>query len=149
MDFARRQLIIGIGATIAFLTTACSVFRRQSEIDRVADELDTQLRRMDGPGMDERLAIAEDIRRQTDALLDTHDTFANEFNRRAIDRNVPAEDLYQLVSDYESERAALRKKLLQSQDHLHAAVSDDQWPQVLELLNRKSDIVASGRGTMG
>lgn len=149
MDFTRRQWIIGTGSAIALLGSACSMFRTRSEIDQVADELDDRLRQLSGPDMNERLAIAEDIRRQATALLESHDTFANEFNRRAVDRDVSAEELYQRVSDYEIERKALRKKLLQSQDRLHAVVPEGEWPQILDLLNRKGETVASARGTVG
>ena len=149
MDHRRRKLIIGIGATIALLATACSTFRSRSEIDLVADELEAQLRSLNGPGMDERLAIAEDLRREAQALRDAHDTFAKRFNQLALDRDVPALDLHQLFHDYEMERTAMRKKMLETQDRLHATLSDGQWPQVLDILNRKSAAVASGRGTVG
>ena len=149
MDSTRRQWITGIGAAVVFLTSACSVFRNRSEIDEVSDELESLLRQTGAADQDELLSIAEEIRRQSHALLDAHNSFADEFNRLATDRTIAADELYDRVEDYELERISLRNELLETQDRLHAAVPEDQWARVLELLNQKSSAISSRRGAGG
>lgn len=95
------------------------------------------------------VAIAEKISAQSHALLETQRDFTEDFNRKAADRTVHDESLVKLVNDYEADRLARRDTLLQTQDELHAAVPADAWPDVLEVLNRKSLALAPKRGMEG
>lgn len=95
------------------------------------------------------VAIAEKISAQSHALLETQRDFTEDFNRKAADRTVHDESLVKLVSVYEADRLARRDTLLQTQDELHAAVPADAWPDVLEVLNRKSLALAPKRGMEG
>jgi hypothetical protein len=47
------------------------------------------------------------------------------------------------VDNSEVERQALRSKLLHLQDELHAALPTDAWPDVLDVLNRKSEAITA------
>ena len=95
------------------------------------------------------VAIAEKISAQSHALLETQRDFTEDFNRKAADRTVHDESLVKLVSVYEADRLTRRDTLLQTQDELHAAVPADAWPDVLEVLNRKSLALAPKRGMEG
>ena len=109
-------------------------------------DLDRLLSQIDGEDDRTLVAIAEKISAESHALLETHREFAEDFNRKAADRTVPDASLVKLVDDYEVDRLAGRGTLLQTQDELHAAVPADAWPDVLEVLNRKSLALAPRRG---
>ena len=87
------------------------------------------------------MAIARKIKEQATQLLETHETFAKDFNRLAADRQVTQDTLVELASEYDTRRLAQRKRLLRTQDELHAAVPDDAWEEILAVLNKKGRAV--------
>ena len=139
----RREFLIGLGAVSLLIVSGCATFRRGSELDAAFADLDAQLNRASGADTEQLASIAKRIRTQSQALLDTHETFITTFNDKASNRSVTAEQLQKLVSDYEVQRQTLRNDLLHLQDELHAALPPDVWPDVLEVLNRKSQSVAA------
>jgi hypothetical protein len=62
-----------------------------------------------------------------------------------MDRQVPASSLEALAREYDTRRLALLGELLLSQDELHAAVGEDDWPDVLAVLNKKSRAIVPQR----
>lgn len=137
----RRQVLISLAGAALLVASGCAAFRRDSELDAALAELETLLTAIGGDKDDDLVAIAEKINAQSRGLLQAHDYFATEFNRQAADRTVSESALSTLVRNYDSNRTALRNQLLHSQDELHAAVPQDSWAEVLDVLNRKSRAV--------
>ena len=139
----RREFLVGLGAVSLMIVSGCATFRRGSELDAAFADLDAQLDRASGADTRQLESIAKRIRARSQALIDTQETFVTAFNEKASRRSVTAEELQQLVSDYEVQRQTLRNDLLHLQDELHAALPPDVWPNVLEVLNRKSQSIAA------
>jgi len=142
----RRELMICIAASASLVASGCATFRRDSEVDAALGELENLLSQIDDGDEEELVAAAERIGQNVRALLDKHERFGEEFNARAKDRSVSNESLQELVSDYEAGRVVLRNELLRADQELFAALPVDAKADVLELLNRKSRILAPQRG---
>jgi len=139
----RREFLIGLSAVSLMIVSGCATLRRGSELDAAFADLDAQLNRASGVDTHQLASIAKRIRARSQTLIDTHETFVTAFNDKASNRSVTAEQLQQLVSDYEVQRQTLRNDLLHLQDELHAALPPDVWSDVLEVLNRKSQSIAA------
>ena len=139
----RREFLIGLSAASLLLAAGCASFRTSSDLDTAFEDLDALLDRESKAHSDKLASIAERIRDQSRALVATHETFITDFNGQASNRSVTVEELQQLVADYESRRVQLRNDLLLLQDELHTALPPDVWQELLKVLNRKSQAMAS------
>lgn len=145
-DLDRRQVLIGLLSASIVLTSGCATFRRTSELEAAAEELESLLDALDAANETELLALAEKIKDQSLELQQAHVEFAESFNEAAKARQTSDEALDDLVTDYEARRTRARRKLLEAQDELHARVPGEAWPDVLEVLNTKAQAVASQAG---
>lgn len=145
----RRELLIGAAAAACLVAGGCATFRRESDLDVALADLDMLLKQMDRDDERTLVAIFEKISEESHTLLETHREFAGDFNSKAADRTVPDASLVRLVDGYEADRMTHRNTLLQIQDELHAAVPADAWPDVLEVLNRKSAVLGPTHGIEG
>jgi hypothetical protein len=123
------------------LGNACAVFRRQSDLEVALEELESLLTQVDSEVDEDIMVIARNIKEQALQLLETHETFAKDFNRLAADRQVTKVTLVELATEYDTRRLAQRSRLLRTQDELHAAVPDDAWDEILAVLNKKGRAV--------
>jgi hypothetical protein len=142
----RRELMICIAASALMIASGCATFRRDSEVDAALGELESLLSQIDDADEEKLMAIAERIGQDVHALLHKHERFGEEFNARARDRSVADESLQELVSEYEAGRVVLRNDLLLADEELFAALPVESKADVLELLNRKSRMLAPQRG---
>jgi len=145
----RRELVICIATSALLVTSGCATFRRESEVDAALGELENLLSQIDDADEEKLMVLAERIGQNVHALLDKHERFGEEFNARAKDRSVSDESLQELVSDYEAGRVLLRSELLRADQELFAALPVEARSDVLELLNRKSRMLAPQRGMEG
>ena len=145
LSIARRQLLIGLAGAALLVANGCAVFSRDSGLDAAHAELESLLRAIDDGANGDLTAIAARIKEQSHSLVAAHEEFEPAFNRKAADRGVSEDELTELVRAYEADRIALRNELLHSQDELHAAVPADAWPDVLEVLNEKGQVMAPAR----
>jgi hypothetical protein len=145
-EFDRRQLLIGLLSALFVVTSGCATFRRTSELEAAAEELEELLSTLRAANETELLALAEKIKEQSLELQQAHIEFAESFNEAAADRATSDAALLTLVADYEARRKRSRRKLLDAQDELHAMIPDDAWPDVLAVLNTKAQVVASQAG---
>lgn len=146
LGMTRRELMIYIAASALLVASGCATFQRDSEVDAALDELESLLSQIDDADEEELIAAADRIGQKVRALLDKHERFGEEFNTRARDRSVSDESLQELVSDYEAGRVVLRNELLRADQELFAALPVDAKDDVVELLNRKSRMLAPQRG---
>lgn len=140
--------MIEVSAVALLLVSGCVSFRRGSELEQLFADLEALLDDS-GAAKDELLEIAGRVRVQSRSLQELHREFADGFNRQAIDRKVPDEELLQVVTDYEASRRELRDQLLNTQDELHVSVSSDMWPDVLDILQRKGRAIVPRAGASG
>jgi phosphoglycerate-specific signal transduction histidine kinase len=140
-SISRRTVLVSVGVSALLLGNACAVFRRQSDLEAALEELESLLMQVDSEVDEDVMAIARKIKEQATQLLETHETFAKDFNRLAADRQVTQDTLVELASEYDTRRLAQRKRLLRTQDELHAAVPDDAWEEILAVLNKKGRAV--------
>ena len=145
----RRELVAGVAAAACFVASGCATFRLGSDLDVALADLDMLLKQMDRDDERKLADIFEKISMESRALLKTHREFGEVFNNKAADRTVSDASLVRLVNGYEADRIARRNTLLQIQDDLHAAVPGDAWPDVLEVLNRKSAALGPTHGMEG
>jgi hypothetical protein len=141
---SRRDLLVSLTASSLALATGCATFRSESEIDAAFNDLEALLQRVDHDANDRAVLIAERMKTGSLALLDTHEAFVTGFNHRAADRSVTKQDLDDFVDGYLETRKSQRDELLRLQDELHAALPPYAWPEVVEVLNRRSRAVKAG-----
>ena len=149
LTLTRRTLLASTCAAALLLVEGCALFGGASELDERLAELDRLLEQLKGADATALARISTKLSEQLHGLLDAHREFAVAFNDAAADRSVPDEALLDLVSRYESDRRARRDALLRTQDELHDAIPAEAWPEVAQLLNRKSQFVAPRRGREG
>ena len=137
-ELSRRNFMLGLAAAALLLSAGCARFRGGSELDKAYAELNRLLQQAGGADQDQLTSIASQIRNGTGLLLANYTDFSTRFNRMAADRSVSGGQLQQLVNNYETERLSQRNQLFELQDQLHAALPADAWPEVQQILNRKS-----------
>jgi DNA anti-recombination protein RmuC len=100
-----------------------------SELNRLLDDM----------GDDERqrvTAIAQRIQARASELASEHRKFTDSFGRMLATYDVTGAQLEQLINAYNSSRLLKRNELLHLQDELHAAMSPDDWSEIVRVLNR-------------
>jgi hypothetical protein len=139
----RRDFVIGLGASTLMVISGCATSRNSSEMDTAFADLEVLLNQSGGSNTEQLASIARRIRDQSREFLNTNQTFITAFNGQASSRSVTMEELQRLVDNFDVDRQTLRNKLLQLQDELHTALPADAWPDVLEVLNRKSEAITA------
>lgn len=71
-----------------------------------------------------------------------HRTFSDNFDRLLSTYDATLAQLEQLIETYNSRRTLLRNDLLHLQDELHAAMTPDQWAEVVRVLNQTGKSIA-------
>jgi hypothetical protein len=139
----RRDFVIGLGASTLMVISGCATSRNSSEMDTAFADLEVLLNQSSGSNTEQLASIARRIWDQSREFLNTNQTFITAFNGQASSRSVTMEELQRLVDNFDVDRQTLRNKLLQLQDELHTALPADAWPDVLEVLNRKSEAITA------
>ena len=139
----RRDFIIGLGASTLMLISGCATPRNSSEMDRAFADLEILLNQSGEYNTEQLASIARRIRDQSREFLNVNRTFITAFNAQASTRSATREELQKLVDIFDVDRQTLRNKLLHLQDELYATLPADAWPDVLEVLNRKSEAITA------
>ena len=143
----RRQLLVGMVSASFVITSGCAGFRRPSELEAAAEDLEAIISALRAANETELLTLAETIKKQSSELQQAHIEFADLFNEAAAELATSDATLETLVADYEVRRKQSRRKLLAAQDRLHTEVPEDAWPDILRVLNRKAQAVAPATGS--
>ncbi len=141
--FNRREFLIRLSAVSLLIASGCATFRRRSELEEAFAELETLLNQASDAYADQLASIVKHIQTRSQTLVKNHQTFVEDFNRMASKRSVTAEELQKMVDNYDHTRKKLRNDLLYLQDELHAALPPRIWPEVVEVLNCKSQTIAA------
>ncbi len=138
----RRQVLQLAAASL--LVAGCASFRSGSDFDEINADLQSLLDEIaDSSGEQVRLAsIARRIENRSRALVAEQEEFVKGFDSMLNTRDISEAQLSKLIDDYSHRREWLRNDLLHLQDELHAALTPEEWTEVVEVLNRKSQTVA-------
>jgi hypothetical protein len=139
----RRDLLIGLSATTILLASGCALFSNESELDSAFTDLDAYLRQIPGADTQSLISTSDHLQQTIRRLIRAHDRFVTVFNDKASRYSVSEMELEALVLDYDIQRRTLRKEMLEVQDQLLAGIPPQSWSEVLEILNRKSQKIAT------
>ena len=150
-EFSRREAMrIALAVSTLMLVKGCVSFRgTDDELEQVFADLDDTLQLLaDDPGQEARLLeIAAQIAAVSRNLCADHDDFLQRFDRDSRQFETSNAALQSLVDEFSSNRTLNGRLLLELQEALRAELSPEEWQQVTELLNRKSEILQ--RPTIG
>ena len=140
---SRRQAL-KLAVASVLLVSGCSTMTSSSDLDAAMSDLDVALNQIGGNGEQEKLAsIARRIEARAQDLAAKHRVFSDDFDRLLSEYDATEAQLEQLIETYATRRVALRNDLLQLQDELHAALTPDQWAEVVEVLNNTGNAIAA------
>lgn len=133
-----RRLIVRLAAASLLVISGCTVFRQSRDLDQALEDLETLLNQFaDDTDEQNRLkAAAERIGAVSRELATENADFLGQLDAMLNDRDATDAALTQTVDAHRERRASLRNDLLTQQDEIHAALTPDQWAEVVEVLNR-------------
>ena len=137
----RRRLLKLAAASIA-LATGCATVTRPSDLDSAMSELDRLLDEMGDIEQQRVTSIVQRIQASARDLADEHRTFTDSFDRLLTTYDATEAQLEQLIDTYNRRRTLMRNDLLHSQDELHAAMTPEDWSEVVRALNRTGKSLA-------
>ena len=107
-----------------------------NELDRQLDEITDDEQQL------KLSSIAQKIQTAARELATEHRTFTDSFESQLSSYDATKAQLEQLIEAYNRQRTSLRNELLHLQDELHAAMTPDQWAEVVKVLNRTGKSIA-------
>ena len=115
-----------------------------SDLDRAIAELHRVLGGLtDDQAKTERLSeIAEQISVNAKTLVAQQYKFFDEFDNLSRKADTSEGVLLADIEQYQARRTEQRKRLFRLQDELRAELTDEEWQDVAQVLNRKLDAVA-------
>jgi len=140
---SRRQ-VLKLAVASVLLVSGCSTMTSSSDLDAATNDLSIVLNEMGGNGEQEKLAsIARSIQNVARELAAEHREFVNRFDSLLSEYEATEAQLKQRIEAYATRRKLLRDELLHLQDELHAAMTPDQWAEVVQVLNQTGNALAS------
>ncbi|WP_170621345.1 MULTISPECIES: hypothetical protein [unclassified Ruegeria] len=143
-SLSRRDFINLAAAACLCCISSCAPFDRSSAISDINSELAAALERIPSDDGSDLVQIAREIEANSTQMIQAHAAFIEEFNRLSANRSVSRAELIAVSDRYDTERRSQRDNLLVLQGQLQAAIPEEYWPEVAEILYEKADIVASG-----
>jgi len=139
-----RRLALKLAVASVLLVSGCTSMSSSSDLDAAMSDLDVAINEVGGNGEQEKLAsIARRIEARAQDLAAKHRAFTDNFDRLLSEYDATEAQLEQLIETYATRREALRNDLLHLQDELHAALTPDQWTEVVQALNQTGNALAS------
>lgn len=140
---SRRQAL-RLAVASVLLVSGCASMTVSSDLDAATTDLGIVLEQMGNDGEQEQLiSIARRIESTARELAVEHNEFVNRFDSLLSEYESTEAQLKQLIDAYATRRKLLRDDLLHLQDNLHAAMTPDQWAEVVQVLNRTGKALAS------
>jgi chromosome segregation ATPase len=138
-----RRRLLKLAMASVLVVTGCTNVRQESDLDTAMNELDRQLDEITDDEQQLKLSsIAQRIQTAARELAAEHRTFTNSFESQLSSYDATKAQLEQLIEAYNRQRTSLRNELLHLQDELHAAMTPDQWAEVVKVLNRTGKSIA-------
>lgn len=142
--FSRRQYIALLSAASLVCVAGCASLTASSEINELNSDLRARLATIPASDNSELVNIARQIEALSSSMIEAHLTFVDEFNRLSIDQSTSSRQLTEASSSYDADRLSRRSQLLGLQQQLQGSVPDEYWPEVAEILYKKSDVLSGG-----
>ena len=143
-NLLNRRLLLKLAVASLFLTTGCTNTRHETDLDAAMSDLNRKIDEIDD---NERLlklvSITQRIKASTRELATEHRIFTDNFDRLLGTYDATEEQLEQLIETYSRQRALLRNNLLHLQDELHAAMTPDEWAEIVHVLNQAGKSLAN------
>lgn len=137
----RRQLL-RLAAAALLAAAGCTNVRQGSDLDAAVNELDRLLDEMDDDQQRRLVDIVQRIQARARELAGEHRTFTDSFDRMLTAYDATEAQLERLTADYNRQRRNKRNELLRLQDELHAAVTPEDWSDIVRALNRAGQSLA-------
>ena len=137
----RRQLL-KLAAASLLVVTGCTAVRPPPDLDTAINELNRLLDEMDDVEQRRVTSIVQRIQQRANELASEHRTFTGSFDRLLTAYDTTEAQLAQLTDSYNASRTRKRNDLLHLQDELHAAMTPDDWSEVVRVLNRAGKSLA-------
>ena len=135
----RETLRITLAASALLLVASCGMFRKsESDLDKAFTALRETLDEIatDADQQERLIAVVGQIETACRALTDEHDTFVEQFEGEARQRDTSSSDLEAVVAGFAERRTKHRNELLGLQDELRAELTAQEWTIALEALNQ-------------
>lgn len=139
--FSRRQYIALLSAASLVCIAGCSSLTASSEINELNSDLRAKLATIPASDNSDLVNTARQIEAMSSSMIEAHQTFLDEFNRLSIDQSTSSRQLTEISSSYDADRVSRRSKLLELQQQLQGSIPDEYWPEVAEILYKKSDVL--------
>ena len=140
----RRQVIGLAAAAFVLAVSGCATFRRGSELEEAFADLESLLDEL--AKNDARqvylASVARRIKIRCRALIAEHEEFVLSFGTMLSTRDISEAQLSRVINEYGERREWLRNDLLRLKYELHDALTVDEWAEVVQVLNHKSQAVA-------
>ena len=136
----RRFLKLAVAAIT--VTAACSRVRPESDLDTAMSNLNQILKDTGDNGQKQVISIAQRIQVRAGELADEHRAFTASFDRLLSRYDTNEAVLGELTEAYNRNRILKRNELLRLQDELHAALTPEEWAEVVRVLNQAGTSLA-------
>lgn len=140
---SRRQ-VLRLAVASVLLVSGCAGMTSSSDLDAATNDLGIALKQVgDNDDQEQLTSISRRIQSRARELAAEHREFINSFDRLLSEYDTTEAQLDQLIETYATRREALRNDLLHLQDELHAALTPDQWAEVVKVLNQTGNALAA------
>lgn len=139
----RRLALKFLVATALACVAGCAVFAPASELESLSSELEAAVALAPEASRPEAISIARQINSEARSMIDAQTIFVSEFDRMAAKQNVSSDALRQIARDYEERRRSSRARIFELQDDLRRAVPENMWSEIIEVLDKKTDVIGT------
>ena len=148
----RDALRISLAAASLLVIGGCRSTGSTKQLDKANKDLGKALDQVaDNDVQQKELAsIARRIHVKVREMIEDHREFRTDFDTLSAKRGVKSEELLRIGREFQKRRVAWRDAVLRLQDELRAAVTAEEWNEVVAVLNRKAEAVGvSGVSSKG
>ena len=138
----RKFLTTGLSGTALLTLTGCSTFKgSKSDLDVVTSELRDLLESFEGDGARKikLSALGLRIENRCQEVTQGYLSFRQRLEEKANNREIPTEKLESLIDEFTSWRERYRDELLDAQDELRQALTEEEWTKTVKILNAGSE----------
>lgn len=137
-----RRRFLKLAAAAITVAAGCSRVKPEPDLDTAMSELNRILKDIGDNGQKQVISIAQRIKLRAGELADEHRAFTASFDRLLSRYDTNEAVLGELTGTYNRNRVLKRNELLRLQDELHAALTPDEWAEVVRVLNRAGTSLA-------
>jgi Spy/CpxP family protein refolding chaperone len=139
-----RRRVLKLAVASVLLISGCAGMTSSSDLDAATNDLGIALKQVgDNDDQEQLTSISRRIQSRARELGAEHREFVNSFDHLLSDYDATEAQLKQLIDAYAKRRKLLRDDLLHLQDELHAALTPEQWAEVVQVLNQTGNALSA------